>query len=247
VAVAETGADLRKLTSVSVGPAADDGTSGGLHLLPPPDLSAGRAFEATPRSRYERYVKPVIDRLGGLVLLVLFVPLMMAICLVLRISLGRGVIYKQTRVGRYGRPFTMYKFRTMEADRRKAAVPFPSIDRRVCHKRVDDPRHTPVGRFLRKMRADELPQLWNVVRGDMSLVGPRPELVTIVDRYEPWQHRRHDVKPGITGPWQVSRQANGLAYQGVHLDLEYLSRVSFRTDFRVLASTVTNLISGAGR
>jgi lipopolysaccharide/colanic/teichoic acid biosynthesis glycosyltransferase len=246
--MAEAGADLRKrLTCPGSDSAFHHGTSGELHLLPPPDPLAGHNVEPSPRTRYERCVKPVIDRLGGLVLLVLFLPAMAAMAVVLRLSLGPGVIYRQTRVGRHGRPFTMYKFRTMDADRRKAAVPFDNIDRRICHKRDDDPRHTPVGRFLRKMRADELPQLWNVVRGEMSLVGPRPELVPIVDRYEPWQHRRHDVKPGITGPWQVSKQANGLAYQGVHLDLEYLSRVSFRTDCRVLASTVANLLSGAGR
>ena len=219
-------------------------------VVPLPDVArGGYVAGAVPRSRtrYERYAKAVLDRCAGLVLAVVAVPLFAAVAAAIRIKLGKGVIYKQRRVGRNGASFTMYKFRTMAPDRRKADRPFTGTDRRVCHKRDDDPRHTPLGRFLRGSSLDELPQLWNVIRGDMSLVGPRPELPHIVDRYEPWQHERHQVKPGITGFWQLSGRAGGLAYEGVELDIDYLRALSFRTDLGVLLRTVPVAIIRTGR
>lgn len=218
-----------------------------LRLVPPGVVTELPAGARQRESVYERYVKRAIDVVGGLVLLLLTLPIMVALAVVIRLHLGRGVIYKQARVGRYGRTFTMYKFRTMHTDRRSCSMPFNGLERRICHKRDDDPRHTPLGRFLRQVRADEIPQLWNVIRGDMSLVGPRPELVAVVDRYEPWQHRRHHVKPGLTGFWQISDQANGLAYQGVDLDVDYVGCISFRTDCRVLVFTVPALLRRRGR
>ena len=198
-------------------------------------------------SRYDRYVKPTIDRVAGLILAVIALPILVPVCLAIRIKLGKGVLYKQRRVGRAGVPFTMYKLRTMTPDRRQAFRPYAGPDRRVCHKRDDDPRHTPLGRFLRRSSLDELPQLWNVIRGDMSLVGPRPELPHIVDRYEPWQHERHQVKPGITGFWQLSGRAGGLAYEGVEFDIDYLQALSLRTDLGVLLRTVPVAIIRTGR
>jgi lipopolysaccharide/colanic/teichoic acid biosynthesis glycosyltransferase len=199
------------------------------------------------RSPYERYAKPILDRCAGVVLGVVAIPLFLVISTAIRIKLGKGVIYKQRRVGRDGAVFTMYKFRTMTPDRRQAAQPFDGPERRVCHKRHDDPRHTPLGRFLRCSSLDELPQLWNVIRGEMSLVGPRPELPHVVARYEPWQHERHQVKPGITGFWQLSGRAGGLAYEGVELDIDYLRALSFVTDIAVLLKTVPVAISRTGR
>ena len=198
-------------------------------------------------SRYERVVKPVMDRIAGVILALIALPILVAVGLAIRIKLGKGVLYKQRRVGRAGVAFTMYKFRTMTPDRRHSVRPYAGPDRRVCHKRDDDPRHTPLGRFLRRSSLDELPQLWNVVRGDMSLVGPRPELPHIVERYEAWQHERHQVKPGITGFWQLSGRAGGLAYEGVELDIDYLRALSFRTDLGVLLRTVPVAISRTGR
>jgi lipopolysaccharide/colanic/teichoic acid biosynthesis glycosyltransferase len=171
---------------------------------------------------------------------------MLLVGLAVRVRMGKGVIYRQQRVGRGGSPFTMYKFRSMHPDRRKAQVPFDGVDRRVCHKRDDDPRHTSLGRFLRKTRLDELPQLWNVLMGQMSLVGPRPELIHVVDRYEPWQHERHRVKPGLTGFWQVSDRANGLALEAVDLDIDYLHHVSFLTDTKVLLRTLPVALRRSG-
>lgn len=197
---------------------------------------------------YSTVTKPVIDFVGAMVLLLVLSPILLGVALAVRVRMGKGVIYRQQRVGRSGTPFTMYKFRSMQPDRRKAQVPFIGVDRRVCHKRDDDPRHTRLGRFLRRSRLDELPQLGNVVMGHMSLVGPRPELPHVVEVYAPWQHERHLLKPGVTGYWQVSdRAAGGLAYEGIDLDIDYLREVSFMTDCRVLLRTVPVPLRRAGR
>ncbi len=208
---------------------------------------AEQAVLAYTPGAYARVLKPAIDLIGGVMLLLMLLPVAVVVAAAVRLVLGPGVLYSQPRIGRFGRSFTIYKFRTMKPDRRKAQVPFVGADRRICHKRDDDPRHTPFGRFLRRVRLDELPQLWNVVTGDMSLVGPRPELPQVVSRYERWQHQRHLVKPGITGMWQVSDQATGLAYEGVHLDIAYLRRLSFWTDCRVLLRTLPVALRGTGR
>ena len=190
---------------------------------------------------YERFVKPMIDRTVGTVLLLAVLPTLLLVALAVRALLGRSVIFKQRRVGRGGRPFTMYKFRTMHADRRGARLPH-APDRRVTHKHPRDPRLTPLGRFLRKWSLDELPQLWNVARGDMSLIGPRPELMDIVDRYESWQHERHAVKPGLTGLWQVLARGDGPMHENTHLDLAYVRRVRFTTDCKILLHTIPALL-----
>lgn len=196
---------------------------------------------------YGSVVKPVTDFLGAMLLLLALLPVMLFVALVVRARMGKGVIYRQERVGRGGRTFTMYKFRSMQPDRRNAQVPFVGVDRRQCHKRDDDPRHTDLGRFLRKTRLDELPQLCNVLLGHMSLVGPRPELTQVVARYEAWQHERHLVKPGLTGFWQVSDRSGGLALEAVDLDIDYLRQVSFLTDCRVLVRTIPVALRRSGR
>jgi lipopolysaccharide/colanic/teichoic acid biosynthesis glycosyltransferase len=190
---------------------------------------------------YERFVKPVIDRAVSTVLLLAVLPTLVLVALAVRALLGRSVVFKQRRVGRGGRAFTMYKFRTMHPDRRKtrlAAAP----ERRLTHKHPQDPRLTPLGRFLRKWSLDELPQLWNVARGDMSLIGPRPELVNIVDKYESWQHERHAVKPGLTGLWQVLARGDGPMHENTHLDLAYVRQVRFTTDCKILLHTIPALL-----
>jgi len=196
------------------------------------------------RSPYVRFVKPLLDRSLGLVLCLVFSPVMAVIAAVLRRKLGSPVVLAQPRVGLHGRPFKMYKFRTMEPDRRVANQPV-SVDRRVTHKSPDDPRHTPVGKFLRGANLDELPQLFNVVKGEMTLVGPRPELPEIVRRYEPWQHCRHMVRPGLTGLWQISQRGSGdLMHKHTDVDLEFVRTVSFATDMRILAHTCLKMTTG---
>jgi lipopolysaccharide/colanic/teichoic acid biosynthesis glycosyltransferase len=147
------------------------------------------------------------------------------------------VILRQERVGKSGAVFTIYKFRTMEPDRRLHDVAGFGEERRLTHKHPNDPRLTPVGRFLRKWSLDELPQFWNVVRGEMSLVGPRPELPKIVAGYEPWQHARHWVKPGITGLWQISERGDRVMHECTETDLVYLDEISLTTDLKIMVLT----------
>lgn len=190
-------------------------------------------------STYARFVKPAIDRILGVVLLVVFAPILASVAMAVRVKLGSPLLYVQPRVGKDGAQLRFVKFRTMLPDRRKQVLPFDGPDKRLTHKTHADPRHTSFGRILRKTTLDELPQLLQVVRGEMSLVGPRPELQSVVDeKYEPWQHLRHVVKPGLTGLWQVTaRQADRLMYEDTDIDLQYIERMSFALDLRILIAT----------
>lgn len=179
------------------------------------------------------------------VLLVVAAPVMAAVALTIRISSGPGVLYRQERVGRGGSVFTIYKFRTMDPDRRQRTLDVTE-DRRTTHKTLDDPRHTRLGSLLRRTSLDELPQLLNVVRGEMSLIGPRPELASVVDDQDLWSHPRHRVKPGITGSWQVSADRHELLHLNLHHDIEYVDTVSLGTDLRILARTVGVFFKGTG-
>jgi lipopolysaccharide/colanic/teichoic acid biosynthesis glycosyltransferase len=206
------------------------------------DVVLGTLLWRPSTTRYERYVKPVLDRVVALLGLLIALPMLLLIALLILIRLGRPMILCQVRVGRGGEKFTLYKFRTMLPDRRKVDEPYDGEERRLTHKHPHDPRLTPLGRKLRKWSFDELPQLWNVVKGDMSLVGPRPELVDIVARYHPWQHRRHAVKPGLTGLWQVKARGNGPMQERTDLDVSYTQRVTLRDDLRILVLTVPALL-----
>jgi lipopolysaccharide/colanic/teichoic acid biosynthesis glycosyltransferase len=210
-----------------------------------PELAIVRAaaHPAAPGStevtRYERSVKRAVDLVGAVVLLIALVPLLILVAIAVRVAIGPGVVFKQARVGRGEEPFTLYKFRTMFAERRRPGDRWQGEERRRSHKSADDPRVCSLGRFLRKFSLDELPQVWNVIRGEMSLVGPRPELVDIVARYQPWQHERHRVRPGLTGLWQVSARGDGrLMHEHTALDLEYAARMTFHEDCRILLLTV---------
>jgi lipopolysaccharide/colanic/teichoic acid biosynthesis glycosyltransferase len=188
---------------------------------------------------YARFAKPAFDRVAGLFLLVVFAPVLAAVAVIVRWKLGSPVIYLQRRVGRSGSELRLVKFRTMLSDRRVRNMPPEGPDRRMTHKTDADPRHTNFGRHLRRTTLDELPQLLHVVRGDMSLVGPRPELHSVVEaKYEPWQHQRHVVKPGITGLWQITaREAGRAMYEDTDVDLQYIEKMSFRYDLRILLAT----------
>jgi lipopolysaccharide/colanic/teichoic acid biosynthesis glycosyltransferase len=189
---------------------------------------------------YNRWFKRPLDVAMAVMLLLVAAPLLIVIGLSVPLMLGPGgVIYRQQRVGRDGKPFTIYKFRSMLQDRRLADNPvYIGPERRSRHKCSNDPRHTPFGRFLRSTSLDELPQLMNILRGDMSLVGPRPELVEVARREGFANHPRHLTRPGLTGAFQVSslRSANRIA-AGLHLDLQYVVNVRFIHDARILGRT----------
>ncbi len=204
-----------------------------------------------PAGIYVDLVKPVFDRVVGLLIFVVLLPVTAIVALIVRLSLGSPVLFRQRRVGLDGREFEVLKFRTMGPDRRlrpdrRRGARQGSDDRRKTHKTTADPRHTDVGRFLRRWSLDELPQLWNIIRGDMSLVGPRPELVGVVARYEPWQHQRHFVKPGLTGLWQVSKRGTGPMHLHTDVDLEYIREIGLLTDLKILLKTIPAALRRSG-
>lgn len=198
------------------------------------------------RSPYVRLVKPAFDRCCAGLLLLALSPVMLACGISVRLALGRGVLLRQRRLGLHGVEFDVLKFRTMMPDQRCCQAPIEHPERRRSHKSDDDPRHTPTGRRLRKWSLDELPQLWNVLRGEMSLVGPRPELPFIVAHYDAWQHERHVVKPGLTGYWQVTRRGDGPMHLCTDADVFYVRNVSFTLDMRIVLSTIIALVRRQG-
>lgn len=180
---------------------------------------------ARTRGPYERFFKAVIDRIGALLVTLVALPLTIIIAFFVLVRIGRPILYREERVGKNGRVFKMNRFRTM-ALATSATEDFES-------------RISPAGRFLRRWSLDELPQLWNVMIGDMSLVGPRPERTTRVHSYEPWQYRRFQVRPGVTGLWQISARGDGRhMHEHVEIDLQYVDHISLVGDLRILASTI---------
>lgn len=185
----------------------------------------------------QRGAKRLCDLLGTVLLLVLLGPLMLVISGLIRRQMGRPVLFRQTRVGHRGREFTMLKFRTMRADvEAYAASPAHAEDNRV----------TPLGRWLRKYSLDELPQLLNVLRGEMSLVGPRPEMPFIVAQYEPWQRRRLDAMPGLTGLWQILGRKDLPLRDNIEYDFYYIRNQSLLLDLAIFLRTIPVVIFGKG-
>jgi exopolysaccharide biosynthesis polyprenyl glycosylphosphotransferase len=196
----------------------------------------------------EPLLKDAFDRVFGTLFLALFSPVLLGAMLAVRLS-GRGpVLYRQLRIGRKGKPFWMYKLRTMvrDADRERAQLLDRSDRDGLMFKMRHDPRVTPVGRWLRRFSLDELPQLWNIVRGDMALVGPRPPLPEEHAAYQDALHRRLHVKPGLTGLWQVSGRADLSWDESVRLDLSYVDNWSITLDLQILWKTVRAVFHGAG-
>lgn len=198
-------------------------------------------------------VRRVRDVLLALLALVLLAPLMCLLALLIRATSGGPVLFRQTRVGHLERPFTMFKFRTMNAGaddrlhREFVSRMMLGEDPRSCastglYKIDTDPRVTRVGRWLRRTSLDELPQLLNVVRGDMSLVGPRPALAWEVELYDPRYRTRFLVKPGLTGLWQVCGRNRLAMTKALELDLEYVSRRTLALDLGILVRTLPALL-----
>jgi lipopolysaccharide/colanic/teichoic acid biosynthesis glycosyltransferase len=211
------------------------------------DSLTGAEVFLLDRGVYLRWVKPALDYAGGIMGVVLAAPVLIAVAAVVWLTMGSPILLRQQRMGRFNVPFTLFKFRTMEPDRRNGQVPYVGTNRRITHKSADDPRITAVGRWLRATRLDELPQIFNVLTGDLSLVGPRPELVSVVQHeYKPWQHRRHAVKPGITGLWQISDRGDQRLHECTEMELAYLSEISLLTDLRIIAATVPAMARKSG-
>jgi lipopolysaccharide/colanic/teichoic acid biosynthesis glycosyltransferase len=206
------------------------------------------------------YVKRGIDLLGATLLTVALLPLFAAIALLVKRSSPGPVLYVQERLGRNGRPFRFYKFRSMRHDaddaiHRQFAAMFINGDNDGCRERNGgkdvyklerDPRITGIGYWLRRTSLDELPQLFNIIRGEMSLVGPRPPIAYEIENYQPWHLERLKVTPGLTGLWQVMGRSQVSFDEMVHLDLHYINHWSLLLDLKILLRTLPVVVRGTG-
>ncbi len=193
--------------------------------------------------------KRLIDIVAAAIGLVVTSPLLVGAAILIRLREGPPVLFGQIRVGLHGRPFTMYKFRTMVPDAEARLHEVAHLNERsgAAFKARGDPRITPFGRTLRRTSIDELPQLWNVLKGEMSLVGPRPPLPHEVADYDIWHRRRLSMKPGITGLWQVEARNESEFDRWVERDLTYIDGWSLWLDVRILARTIPAILARTGR
>ncbi len=201
-----------------------------------------------PTSPWRLLIKRIVDIAGAAFGLLVASPVMLLAAIAIRVESAGPVFFKQVRAGRHGRKFTMYKFRSMVVDAETLRAKLEHLNEMngPVFKIKRDPRITAVGRFLRATSIDELPQLFNVLLGDMSLVGPRPPLPSEVGQYEAWQRRRLSVKPGLTGLWQVSGRNQVDFEQWMALDLEYIDNWSLWLDLKILLRTVPAVLRGSG-
>lgn len=197
---------------------------------------------------FQRLAKRTFDLIVGVMLTVVALPIMALIAAAIKIDSPGPVIFKQQRVGERGQLFLMFKFRSMVdgADESRDQVIELAPDGTIVHKHADDPRVTPVGRFLRSFSLDELPQLFNVLRGEMSLVGPRPEMPWLVEKYEEWQLKRFTVPQGITGWWQVNGRSDKLMHEHTEEDLFYIRNYSLLLDLQILWRTISAVLKRKG-
>ncbi|HEY81183.1 MAG TPA: sugar transferase [Caldilineae bacterium] len=196
----------------------------------------------------DRVIKRIFDLAVATISLLILWPVMLVIAIAIKLDSPGPVILKQERVGENGQIFTVYKFRSMvqDADKLLDKVITRTEDGTIIHKRKEDPRVTRVGKIIRRTSLDELPQLFNVLKGDMSMVGPRPELPFIVKNYETWQHKRFAVPPGITGWWQISGRSDKPMHLHTEDDLYYISHYSPLLDLQILIKTIGVVIRGKG-
>ncbi len=193
-------------------------------------------------------VKAILDRALAALGILMAAPVMISAAIAVRFSSSGPVIFRQPRCGLNGRMFTLFKFRTMvrDAEALKAGLMrFNEVDG-AAFKMKNDPRITPVGRFLRKTSIDELPQLFNILKGDMSFVGPRPPLAEELARYDRWQRRKLSMKPGLTCLWQISGRSDVSFAEWMKLDLEYIDNWSLKKDAEILVRTVPAVLKGTG-
>jgi exopolysaccharide biosynthesis polyprenyl glycosylphosphotransferase len=189
-------------------------------------------------SPMQSLVKRFFDVLASGILIVLLSPVMLCVAILIRLDSSGPILIHQRRVGAAGVPFFMHKFRSMRWN--------PDDLDRAGQKSPHDARITRVGRLIRRASLDEIPQFWNVLKGEMSLVGPRPELPAIVENYEPWQLKRFLVPPGMTGWWQINGRAERSMHQNTEIDLYYVQNYSILLDLQILARTLGAVIKGRG-
>jgi lipopolysaccharide/colanic/teichoic acid biosynthesis glycosyltransferase len=217
-----------------------------------PDYESGRlrGTDGTAASaEFDRFLKRQLDIVVSLLVLAVCSPLLLAVAIAIKLTDGGPVLYRQWRIGKQGRPFLLPKFRSMvpgaDSLLHRVAADNHHGDS-ITFKMKRDPRITRVGRFIRRFSIDELPQLWCVLSGEMSLVGPRPALPREVANYDQAQRRRLDVAPGLTCIWQVSGRADVPFERQVAMDLEYIQTQSFALDLKLLFLTVPAVLSGRG-
>jgi lipopolysaccharide/colanic/teichoic acid biosynthesis glycosyltransferase len=204
--------------------------------------------QATYSDVSRRLLKRILDLSGSLLGMILASPILVLAAIAIKLDSSGPVIYSQVRIGLKGIPFRMYKLRTMVvgAESQVAKVLATNPLQGPVFKIPDDPRVTKVGRFLRRWSVDELPQLWNVLRGEMSLVGPRPEESWVVAQYDDAQRMRLMVKPGLTGPMQVSGRGDLGMDERLELEIAYIQNCSIREDVRILIQSLPAILSGKG-
>jgi len=212
-------------------------------IKPQPDIGKEHTIDGV-----NFLVKRTMDIIGGLVGILATVIVWPFIALAIKLDSTGPVIFKQERIGEGGKPFTLYKFRSMGVNAEAELAHIVELDSlsEPVFKHKDDPRLTRVGRLLRRWSLDELPQFWNVIKGDMSLVGPRPEETRFVAMYDDWHRRRLAVKPGLTGPMQVNGRGDLPLDSRVRLDLDYIENYSLWRDAVILLKTLPAVIRGAG-
>lgn len=223
-------------------------TDASLHTPAPAQIldrtAPDRALGGGPVPAFKRPLDVTLTTM----LLVLGLPLMLCIAALVKLSSPGPILFRQTRIGLDDVPFQMLKFRSMYADAesRLEALQGQSDRDGVCFKIASDPRVTPLGRILRRLSLDELPQLLNVLKGDMSLVGPRPGLPSEVAQYTPRARQRLNALPGITGAWQVGGRADVSFDQMVEMDIDYIAQCSLRRDLHILLRTFRAVLDGKG-
>lgn len=205
-------------------------------------------FAINDQGFYKRFGKRLLDITASSLMLLVLLPFFPLVALAIRLSSPGPILYRSTRLGKNGRAFTFLKFRSMVVDaheNRRHLLHLNEADGPVF-KLANDPRVTRVGSILRRTSIDELPQLINVLRGEMSLVGPRPPIPEEVEKYEPWQRRRLEVTPGITCLWQISGRSRLGFNEWMRLDLQYIQHRSFKLDLKILLRTLPAVLSRDG-
>lgn len=212
--------------------------------LPSPIIT----FHPAPTHYTQLFIKYILDRVLSFVAILLLSPIFILISIIIKLTSKGPIIYKHKRVGAKGRLFYMFKFRTMfqNADETKESLNALNEMDKVVFKIKDDPRITKAGKFLRRLSLDELPQLFNVLKGDMSLVGPRPPLSAEVKQYKDWQRKRLAIKPGLTCLWVIKGRSNLTFEEWMKLDIEYINNWSLSLDIFILLKTIPCIISGKG-